>query len=221
MKVKDAEAVVGRLSNPSKMPGKAWGIPASYCHRGSKLMRKEGTVCSRCYAARHRYAFPAVQAAYQERFVKWQEAFVGTRWVDAMSALIAKQCAKVPFFRWFDSGDLQSFEQLFEILDVCRQVPTVKFWMSTKERLLVKGAAVPANLVIRVSADMLDGPPPAGYSHTSTVKTGCSAAVWSALVKSASTADNYYCPAPLQDNHCGACRACWDRKVANVIYKAH
>ena len=31
----------------------------------------------------------------------------------------------------------------------------------------------------------------------------------------------HVCPAPEQENYCGACRACWDRKVKVVSYRRH
>ena len=43
MKIKDIEAKIGKLSNPSKMPSFAWGIPTSKCITGSKLAKIEGT----------------------------------------------------------------------------------------------------------------------------------------------------------------------------------
>jgi hypothetical protein len=32
---------------------------------------------------------------------------------------------------------------------------------------------------------------------------------------------SYVCPAPKQNNECGSCRACWDKSVKEVVYKAH
>ena len=46
MKVKEIEAKIGTLSNPSKMPSYAWGIPIEYCVTGSKLAEIEGTICN-------------------------------------------------------------------------------------------------------------------------------------------------------------------------------
>ena len=36
-KLKQIEDKVGKLSNPSKMPAFAWGIPTEYCNTGMKL----------------------------------------------------------------------------------------------------------------------------------------------------------------------------------------
>ena len=52
MKVKDIEKEIGTLSNPSKMPSYAWGIPIEYCNTGSKLAEIDGTICKKCYAGK-------------------------------------------------------------------------------------------------------------------------------------------------------------------------
>ena len=52
MKLKEAKEITGGLSNPSKMPGKAYSIPASRCNVGSrlaKLVDSVGTAKFRMY----------------------------------------------------------------------------------------------------------------------------------------------------------------------------
>ena len=44
-----ADEITGGLSRPSKMPGPAWGLPASRCKTGAKLAGGPGTTCSSCY----------------------------------------------------------------------------------------------------------------------------------------------------------------------------
>lgn len=226
MLVKDAIATTGGLSCPEKMPGYAWGIPAARCHRGSKLRVKEGTVCSTCYACKGRYRFTGVEAAYERRYQGYKNIRKDV-WFEAMATDILSKCRKVPFFRWFDSGDLQDEDMLWNIVDVVSVAPLVNFWMSTREKGIVKRfidskvKPIPANLVIRVSADMIDGPPPAGFTHTSTVSSVHSKEDWATLVNHGATSDNHHCPAPLQGNVCGTCRACWDPAVKNVTYRRH
>ena len=69
---------------------------------------------------------------------------------------------------------------------------------------LKRHGAFPENLVVRLSAAMIDGAPPEGFPHTSTVVTSCAS-----------------CPAPQQNNECGTCRACWNPEVKNVSYHKH
>ena len=56
-----ATAITGGLGAPSKMPGSAWGIPASTCQVGGLLKLQDGTQCAICYAERGRYRFQNVQ----------------------------------------------------------------------------------------------------------------------------------------------------------------
>ena len=66
-KVKTADALVGGLSAPSKMPCKSFSISAFECITGSRLRKIAGSVCSKCYALKGRYVFPKVQAALDRR----------------------------------------------------------------------------------------------------------------------------------------------------------
>jgi len=72
-----------------------------------------------------------------------------------------------PYFRWHDSGDLQSVEHFRLICDIARATPNTTHWLPTKEPRYVKGD-VPANLIVRVSAPHIDQAAP-NHAHTSTV----------------------------------------------------
>ena len=223
--LKDLEKAVGTLSNPSKMPGYAWGIPALYCKRGSKLRAKEGTVCSKCYAMKGRYVFPNVQVAQEMRLAAF-DRLSRDEWVETMAALIHRRVKpEEPYFRIFDSGDLQNMEMLVRWALVALLLPGIRFWMSTRERAIVNRVFThhfpqPSNLVVRVSADMVEGVPPKGFKNTSTVSK-MDRQTWKTMVNGTFQDMMYYCPAPLQNNECGDCRACWDRGVKTVVYLEH
>lgn len=192
-----AWALVGGLSQPSKMPCYAWGIPASLCNVGSALRSIRGSTCEKCYALKGHYSFGNVQNALWRRYC----ALYHPLWVDAMVRLIVGET----WFRWFDSGDLQSFWHLEQIVKIAERLPDTQFWLPTREQDYVhRLETCPPNLIIRVSAAMVDGPPPTGFALTSTV-----------------VSQDATCPAKQQDNRCDACRACWDRTVKNVSYKLH
>ena len=200
MKTIDALKLVGGLSKPSKMPGWAYGIPARECKTGSKLVKVKGSTCEGCYALKGCYVFPVVQAAQYKRL----DSIKHPGWVKAMTALINSKKSK--FFRWHDSGDVQSVKHLAKIFEVCRRSPDVQHWMPPR------GAGVkpylsraPKNLVIRFSMPMVDQEAAASWPHTSTVVSG----------------PDRTCPAPDQNNACGDCRACWDPSVKNVAYGKH
>lgn len=198
--LKEAESIAGKLSRPSKMPGYAYGIPAQRCIVGSILAKRTGTICSDCYALKGRYVFPNVRAAQEKRFASLQDPL----WVDAMVFMI--KFRNNPYFRWHDSGDIQGLWHLDKIVEVALRCPEIQFWLPTREYRLVKAYSkpIPSNLVIRVSAMMIDGPPPA-FPNTSGVVTD----------------GNHTCPAPRTANECGRCRACWDGSVKHVTYGKH
>jgi hypothetical protein len=196
------------LGNPSKMPGRSTGIPAAMCKQGAKLAKIPGSVCSDCYATKGNYQFPDVVKGHRARF----EALMGPMWVEGMTFLITRRETD-GWFRWHDSGDIQSGEHLERIMDVCEATPTTRHWLPTKEVLMVKRVLsireCPPNLNIRVSSFMRGAAPmrrlPAGVT-TSTVE-------WSDAPAT--------CPAPQQDNACGDCRRCWDPAAPNTNYKRH
>ena len=205
--IKAAIAISGPLGNPSKMPGRAYGLPAAACHVGSELRKVPGSTCSKCYALRGNYQYDVVLSCQYKRL----ESITHPQWIDAMVYLIERQVSRSdPFFRWHDSGDLQSFQHLANIVTIARKLPWVKFWLPTRESAIVKEYSrlnpIPRNLRIRVSAAMVDGPAPCA-AHTSTVHK-------------ASKAPGFKCGAPSRDNHCGSCRACW-QGYANVSYHVH
>ena len=135
-------------------------------------------------------------------------------WVDAMSFLIEKK-EKSGFFRWHDSGDLQDLEHLQKIVQVAKNLPSIKFWLPTREYGIVSDyiakveSFFPDNLCIRLSAYMLDGKTPDSVAQRLGVQV------------SGVSKDGYTCPASKQNNTCADCRACWDRSVYCISYKQH
>jgi len=199
MNTKEAWALVGGLSKPSKMPGWSIGIPAKECKTGAKLRLIPNSVCEGCYALKGCYVFKVVQEAQYKRL----EAIQHPDWVTAMATLINSK--KPDVFRWHDSGDVQDVQHLEKIFEVCRLTPGKRHWMPTREAWIkdhMKDA--PANLVVRFSSPMIDQGPVKSWANTSTVST-----------KSRS------CPAPDNNNECGSCRACWDPLVKNIEYGKH
>ena len=203
--VKQATLAVGGLSNTSKMPCKSWGISAKECKTGSKLAKIEGTICNGCYALKGAYVWPVVERAHARRL----ELINTSSWSDNMVTAINN----APFFRWFDSGDLQNPEHLEDIVRVAIATPNTKHWLPTHEKKFVsdylrKRGSFPDNLIVRVSAANVDGAPPKGFKLTSTShKHG--------------EPIGQECIAYKQDNECRDCRACWDSEVQNISYKNH
>lgn len=213
--IKQLNAYVGGLSNPSKMPGYAYSLPAAECNVGTRLRAAEGSTCQHCYAfERGRYAFPTVQSALYRRL----ESITKPYWAQAMAELINRRAERVPYFRWHDSGDIQSSDHLERIVRVCELTAAVKHWMPTRENRLVleylkREGAFPANLNVRMSAHMIGGTVPTFRGTALTVST---------VSRGDQPPDGAHrCPAPKQGNACAECRACWDPSVPIVDYHLH
>jgi hypothetical protein len=213
-----ALATIGSLSRPSKMPGSSWSISAKKCIVGSILHKKEGTICAGCYARKGNYTFPVVVNAHETRLNLFNKSLVqdgGEAWVDAMSFLIS--CEGNRFFRWFDSGDLQSYSMLDCIVRIAKKNKSVKFWLPTKEYGIVKewvklNGKFPVNLNVRLSAYKVGFPAPKRLAES----LGCTT--------SEVTYDHNggTCRAQTSgEGVCGPCRACWNKKVSTVTYIKH
>ena len=223
MNKQDAIQITGGLSKPSKMPGHGYGLPAKDapwvpkllgdqtppvygCPTGKRLAQEEGTTCSKCYATRNFYSYNNVRLAQARRLV----GISHPDWVDAMIFLIND--SKDRYFRWHDSGDIVNYPYLLKINKVSKGTPLVTHYLPTREvefyTRFIKEEFVSPNLVIRISMPKINQPPAGRYPLTSTTHTKDSKM-------------DYECPAYKQDNNCGNCRACWDKKVPNISYGMH
>ena len=201
MKKKAASKITGGLSAPGKMPEGSYNLPARACQTGAKLREIPGTPCYGCYAFKGRYNFSNVKDALTRRL----ESLQHPDWVQAMTVLIKGK----KFFRWHDSGDLQSSWHLQQIFKVCEATPDTQHWLPTQERqyLPLEGSSIPKNLIIRLSNAKNDTMPGQAWSHWSTVVT--------------KPREGHICPAPEQGNNCGSCRACWNKDVREIQYRIH
>ena len=218
MNLKQAIENVGGLSDPSKMPTFGTSLPADECYTGSKLKQVPDSICSECYAGKGRYIFKNVQDAMYRRLEKLNSPL----WIESMSFIMNNKRIKkdgkkkgLKYFRWHDSGDLQSIRHLHMIAEVARKSPETKHWLPTRETEIVskaikRGLKIPKNLTIRLSAMKFDKKAP----ETMAKKYGLN-------VSGATKKDTWNCLAPKQKGECKDCRNCWNQDVFNVIYKAH
>lgn len=200
-----ASAIVGGLGYASK-PGWTYGLPARACHVGSRLRTVPGSVCSKCYGCAGRYIMPCVRKAQERRL----QCLDDMDWAFAMAWLINHTGS--PWFRWHDSGDIQSITHLGKIFQVCDLTPNVMHWLPTKEYgmlSLLDPEDVPPNLCIRLSLPMIDQHYPE-YSRAG-----------ECLCRTVTSQGT--CPAILAHDSCESvnCRKCWDRACPTVDYKLH
>ena len=203
-----------KLSNTGKMPCPSFSTPATACITGSKLSKVKGSVCHGCYALKGNYRYPNVKAPREHNLALLDNLPV---WTMAMIKAIANS-KHGGFFRWHDSGDVQSLEHLRAIMVIANALPDILFWLPSKEAGIVKQAAnrwaIPSNLIIRISAPMVDQKPTLPESLkglnnvcTSTVHTD--------------QPFGQECIAYQQGGKCLSCRACWNRDIPNISYPKH
>jgi hypothetical protein len=214
MTKKEALSIAGTLSEPSKMPSHSYGIPAEECITGSKLVDVANSICANCYALKGFYKLygKTIKPSQYKRF----ESIENPLWTEAMVTLIAS--TKNKWFRWHDSGDLQSVEHLAKIVDVAKRLPDVLFWLPTREYAIVRdwtsqNGAFPDNLVVRLSAHMK------GQTTDHLEAYGLP----TSRVYTTDTFDGIgtECVARYQQNACGDCRKCWDKSVQTIAYHEH
>lgn len=211
-----------KLSKTAKMPGKSFALPTTTCKVGSKLCKVKGSVCASCYARKGYYQCPSVKSVRENNFDQWTSQIGTNNFRAELKTLIEAEYLKtgVPYFRWFDSGDLQSEKMLYDIIWIAMSLPKVKFWLPTKElsiltnvmaELEVNNMKLPSNLNIRLSAYQIDG----GYFHLPLIMSDV------AQTRVISSSDKsipreMVCPTSCED--CGY--KCWNSMVS-VAYVKH
>jgi hypothetical protein len=135
-------------------------------------------------------------------------------WVSGMVSLIGNDS----YFRWHDSGDVQSLAHLELIIDICKATPKTMHWLPTREYGIVKAyiakhKALPDNLIIRLSAMYPDQPVkiPASLQNIKGITVSNVHAKQSPIGEP--------CKAPMQGGACNDCRACWTDSV--ISYGLH
>jgi hypothetical protein len=170
----------------------------------------EGSTCASCYALKGTYVFPVVKNALENRYQLLSQALNDPEFREVFISSFEVLLNGHKYFRWHDAGDLQGHAHLELICEIARRLPGTQFWLPTRESALVNTflGEIPDNLLIRVSSNLIDGNPPAGFGNTSTVHSSGS---WKGKE----------CRAYTRSGHCGACRACWKPAVDNVSYRKH
>lgn len=205
----------------SKMPCPTYSLSAQECGTGSKLRTVPGSVCASCYACRGSYLFPSVQKGMDRRMMALMDSPV--EWT--LGHIVLQRKRKPEYFRWHDSGDLQSRPHLIAIILIAEFAPWCQFWLPTKEvdivQQVVSQVQIPKNLTIRISHPMVDR-----------MSEGIQLVVEKSpmLCESVVTTEDFpfcekfavKCPATFTDGHeCGDCRTCWNPGVQLVAYKKH
>jgi hypothetical protein len=199
---------IPKLSKAGKMPCASFSTPAQACITGSKLAKIAGSVCHGCYALKGNYRFKNVLGLRENNLRSLDNL---DTWILSMTKLI-KDNDVTGYFRWHDSGDINSIEHLHAIIKIANALPDINFWLPTKEKGILnevrRNTVIPDNLIIRLSMAMINQAPSGDYL-TSTVRT------------KDGQVHGVECQSYTNDGKCGTCRACWDKTISNVTYLKH
>ncbi len=197
-----------KLSKTSKLDGIfSWSLQALDTCPGSK--DNTGNLvpaCAGCYATTGNYRFANVKKPREFNREDWKR----DDWVrDMVQSLDSSR-----YFRRLDSGDMYGVRLAERILMVMVRTPHVKHWLPTRmhkfakfKDVLERMQSLP-NVVVRFSSDSVTGEVIEGL-NTSTI--------FSDTVPSGA----FECKAYQHEGKCNGCRACYDKDVKVIAYKAH
>jgi hypothetical protein len=197
-----------KLSKTSKLDGiLSWSLQALDTCPGSK--DSTGNLvpaCQGCYATTGNYRFANVKKPREFNREDWKR----DSWVDDM----VKALDSSRYFRWFDSGDMYTLQLACKIYEVMKATPWVKHWLPTrmhkfnKYKTIIERMQALDNVVVRFSSDSVTGEIIPGFT-TSTI--------FSDTVPEGALE----CKAYQHEGKCSGCRACYDKDVKVIAYKAH
>lgn len=200
----------------SKLSATSFNLSPTMCKSGARLSAIPNSVCSQCYAKRGAFLYNTVSRGLINNTQHVNENMKNKDhredWIEAIVFLIGKRNTN-GLHRWHASGDIQSTNHLKALISVAKHpnMQGIKFWLPTKEVRIVKNykGPIPPNLVIRLSASMIDGKPPKTNRYNSSSVHQYKAPI------------GYECKAHLNNGKCGSCTACWNSVIKNVSYKKH
>ena len=197
-----------KLSKTSKLDGiLSWSLQALDTCPGSKDAQGDLVpACQGCYATTGNYRFANVKKPREFNREDWKR----DSWVnDMVQALDSSR-----YFRWFDSGDMYDSRLAEKILQVMESTPHCKHWLPTRmhkfakfKRVIERMQALD-NVVVRFSSDSVTGERIEGL-NTSTI------------FSDTLPANAFECKAYQNEGKCSGCRACYDKSVSVIAYKAH
>lgn len=206
-----------------KITGKrvgSWSLPAGDSCPGAK----DAEVCKGCYAQKGMYRFPVVKAVREYNKLDYHK----DDWVDRM----VKEVSKFDYFRWFDSGDIETPVLAVKIQRVIQRTQSTRHWLPTRSDKIqsiqaVLDSANPSpiysvpmskvsNVALRPSADNI------GLKNKE--RPGVNSYVINNTIEDFFEAKKqgiYICPVGINPNQksCDTCTMCYtDAKVAYVLH---
>jgi hypothetical protein len=197
-----------KLSKTSKLDGiLSWSLQAiDTCPGSSDGNGGLVDACKGCYATTGNYNYPNVKLPRALNREDWKRTGWDLEMRDALE--------NSRYFRWFDSGDMYDIKLAWKIYEVMRKTPWVKHWLPTrmhkfdKFKPVIQAMQELPNVVVRLSSDSVTGGLIEGL-NTSTIFSGD---VPAGITE---------CKAYQHEGKCNGCRACYDKSVSVIGYKAH
>jgi hypothetical protein len=213
------------LTHTSKMPCHSFSMTAGESCPFADFTRKDA-ICKKCYAKKYKrfklaYAYQGIRFQWVRDCMKTPE---GRAQFVALVVEAIRDTGDV-FFRGHDSGDFFNAVYVQCWIEICSQLPDVRFWFPTRSyqtgrdfnpllpvfnpilHLLQKLHAL-ENVTVKPSALAVgdDTPRIPGLGAGSGVNS--------------TNADVIACEAYTRDGHCGDCRMCWEKGTA-ITYPLH
>ena len=217
------------LTATSKMPGPSFSLPAKRACPNAKGTICHGTISATgkriggCYAAKGCYRYRSVSKAQDTRFDWIRDCLKTAAGTEHFIHVMVRAIRAVdaPYFRGHDSGDFFSVAYVEAWIQICSQLPNVRFWFPTRE-WQVKSASPFQMLNPRMDALKRLAALPNVTVRPSALDVGDDAPIVPGLAAGSTVAGSgYQCPAYLQGGECGDCRTCWDSPETAVSYPLH
>jgi hypothetical protein len=197
-----------KLSKTSKLDGiMSWSLQAiDTCPGSSDGNGGLVPACQGCYATTGNYRFSNVKKPREFNREDWKR----DTWVNEMVEALENS----RYFRWFDSGDMYDLKLAEKIRKVMLHTPWVSHWLPTrmhkfpKFKRVISEMELLSNVVVRFSSDSVNGEIIQGQT-TSTI--------FSDTVPVGAVE----CQAYQHEGKCNGCRACYNKDVKVIAYKAH
>ena len=197
-----------KLSKTSKLDGiLSWSLQAiDTCPGSSDGNGGLVPACQGCYATTGNYRFANVKKPREFNREDWKR----DTWVNEMVEALENS----RYFRWFDSGDMYDLKLAEKIRKVMLHTPWVSHWLPTrmhkfpKFKRVISEMELLSNVVVRFSSDSVNGEIIPGQT-TSTI--------FSDTVPDGAVE----CQAYQHEGKCNGCRACYNKDVPVIAYKAH
>jgi len=207
---------MAHFSKTSKLDGiPSWSLPAlTHCPGAREKGGLIVEVCRGCYAREGCYHFPSTKAVRESNVLDYKQ----DDWEDRVIAKLEGE----EYFRWFDSGDVDTPVLAAKLHRIVKATPDTKHWIPTRSHKFkridrhLRLIDEEPNACVRISSDNIGVPI---VEYVAGARRPSSVVIKNANdVPDGATVCNSYKTKPAK---CNGCRACWDKTVETIAYPIH